>query len=179
MKSIKDKAAGMIAVYGSYGYEIAEESAVKVDGKDAILIRTTKDSSKLGGEHESYVYYTDVTLMGFMRMTKEVSEMRPADEKAAFDTAVKFLKENAPDLLDNYKNLWIREHSESFTDEDGNKRTVTGMKVKCYNNTDGTYFWVVSMEDGSIVTFERDIVWITFPGHRQTEKWLYDDWRMK
>jgi hypothetical protein len=26
------------------------------------------------------------------------------------------------------------------------------------------------------MVFERDIVWITFPGHRQTEKWLHDGW---
>ncbi len=23
---------------------------------------------------------------------------------------------------------------------------------------------------------ERDISWITFPGHRGTEKWLHDSW---
>ncbi|MGD9809600.1 MAG: hypothetical protein AB7E76_13845 [Deferribacterales bacterium] len=179
MNSVKDKAADMMATHGSQGYKMIEESAVKVDGKEAVLIRTSAGASRIGGEHESYVYYKEGGLMGFMRMTKEVSEMKPAQKDRAYETAIAFLKVYAPDLLNNFDNLWIREHSESFTDENGVKHTVTGMKVKCYNRNDGTYFWVVSMEDGSIVTFERDIVWITFPGRRQTEKWLYDDWRMK
>jgi hypothetical protein len=30
--------------------------------------------------------------------------------------------------------------------------------------------------DKDVMAFERDIVWITVPGHRQTEKWLHDTW---
>jgi hypothetical protein len=26
------------------------------------------------------------------------------------------------------------------------------------------------------MVFERDIVWSNMPGHRQTEKWLHDNW---
>lgn len=29
------------------------------------------------------------------------------------------------------------------------------------------------------VVFERDIVWISFPGKRQIEKWLHDSWLAK
>ena len=30
-----------------------------------------------------------------------------------------------------------------------------------------------------VMVFERDIVWITFPGRRKTEKWLHDQWLME
>ncbi|WP_217999547.1 hypothetical protein [Thauera butanivorans] len=50
------------------------------------------------------------------------------------------------------------------------------MKVKARNLADGRWFWVILGSDEKPMVFERDIVWITFPGHRKTEKWLHDGW---
>jgi len=41
---------------------------------------------------------------------------------------------------------------------------------------DGRWFWVIVGSDEKPMVFERDIVWVTFPGHRKTEKWLHDSW---
>jgi hypothetical protein len=30
--------------------------------------------------------------------------------------------------------------------------------------------------DRKVMVFERDIRWMSFPGHRGTEKWLHDSW---
>ena len=38
------------------------------------------------------------------------------------------------------------------------------------------YFWVIVGSNEKPLVFERDIVWVTFPGHRKTEKWLHDAW---
>ncbi len=57
--------------------------------------------------------------------------------------------------------------------------TVTGMKVKAKNTKDGRWFWVIVGANSQPMIFERDIVWISFPGHRQTEKWLHDSWLKK
>ena len=50
------------------------------------------------------------------------------------------------------------------------------MKVKMRNSADGRWMWVIVGADRKVMVFERDIVWVTFPGHRQTEKWLHDSW---
>ncbi len=53
------------------------------------------------------------------------------------------------------------------------------MKVKAQNLADGRWFWVIVGSDERPMVFERDIVWINFPGHRKTEKWLHDSWLKK
>jgi len=50
------------------------------------------------------------------------------------------------------------------------------MKVKIRNTADGRWLWVIVGSDRKVMAFERDVVWITFPGHRGTEKWLHDSW---
>ena len=90
-----------------------------------------------------------------------------------------FLQETAPDLLPRMKISWIDPHDEPIrVQRDGRSETVTltGMKVKARNLADGRWFWVIVGSEEKPMVFERDIVWITFPGHRKTEKWLHDSW---
>lgn len=77
---------------------------------------------------------------------------------------------------------WIDVHDEPIRIvQGGHATTVTlsGMKVKARNLADGRWFWVIVGSDGRPMIFERDIVWISFPGHRQTEKRLHDTWLLE
>ncbi|MBE1237256.1 hypothetical protein IHV25_06305 [Phaeovibrio sulfidiphilus] len=101
------------------------------------------------------------------------------DREETENIARAFLADHAPDLLPTMKISWIEPHDETIVDRTGGAETtvtVTGMKVKARNLADGTWFWVIVGGDRTPMVFERDIVWIAFPGHRQTEKWLHDNW---
>ena len=98
----------------------------------------------------------------------------PAREHAR-EIALDFLERFAPDLLAQFEIKWIEPHDEVIR-TDGAALTITGMKVKIFNALDGRWFWIIVGTDGEVAVFERDIVWITIPGHRQTEKWLHDSW---
>lgn len=74
---------------------------------------------------------------------------------------------------------WIDVHDEAIVIiENDQQRTVTlsGMKFKAQNLADKRWFWVIVGADEQAMIFERDIVWISMPGHRQTQKWLHDSW---
>ncbi|PAT40429.1 hypothetical protein CK623_05745 [Vandammella animalimorsus] len=86
-----------------------------------------------------------------------------------------FLQAHAPDLLDKRELHWIRPHDETVF-KGGRPHKLRGMKVKMRNRIDGRWFWVIVGAQGRPIVFERDIVWLNFPGKRQTEKWLHDDW---
>ena len=53
---------------------------------------------------------------------------------------------------------------------------LTGMKVKARNLADGLWFWVIVGADEQLMIFEHSIIWLSFPKHPKTEKWLHDSW---
>lgn len=155
---------------------------VLVDGEPALLTRYERADGRnpgLGGEHFSTVVDRQGRLKGFAHLTLDL-QGRPLPSRArAEEVARAFLRTAAPDLLRSMQVSWIEPHDESVqVHADGRSatHTVTGMKVKCRNMADGRWFWVIVGADEKPLVFERDIVWITFPGHRQTEKWLHDAW---
>jgi len=155
---------------------------VTVDGEQATLTRFEREdgyNSGLGGEHFSVVVSKNGQLKGFTHFGLAYSSgILPSRERAQ-EIALNFLHESAPDLLLRMKIHWINPHDEVFCVV-RNGRTerivLTGMKVKVKNTGDGRWFWVIVGQNERVMVFERDIVWITFPGHRQTEKWLHDQW---
>lgn len=156
--------------------------AVSVDGEAAELTRyERRDGRNAGweGEHFSTVVAADGTLKGFANISLElVGQPLPTRERTE-QIARAFLQETAPDLLPRMKISWIEPHDEPIRlVRNGRVETVTltGMKVKARNLADGRWFWVIVGSDEKPLVFERDIVWITFPGHRKTEKWLHDSW---
>lgn len=158
------------------------QKTVQVDGETAVLTRYSRvdgRNSELGGEHFSTVIAADGTLKGFSNMSLElVNQPLPSREKSE-QIARAFLQEHAPDLLERMEISWIDPHDEPLTvEQDGTTQnlTLTGMKVKARNLADGRWFWVIVGADEQPMVFERDIVWISFPGKRQTEKWLHDAW---
>ncbi|CAK7055281.1 MAG: hypothetical protein KER_02320 [Kerstersia gyiorum] len=155
---------------------------VEVDGEAATLTRYERQDGRnagLGGEHFSTVVAADGTLKGFANMSLDlVGKPLPSRERSE-QIARAFLQETAPDLLPRMKISWINPHDEPIrVQRNGQAETVTltGMKVKARNLADGRWFWVIVGADEKPMVFERDIVWITFPGHRKTEKWLHDSW---
>lgn len=155
---------------------------VSVDGEDAELVRYERiDERNIGleGEHFSMVVAANGTLKGFANMSLDLVGLPLPDRERTEQVARAFLHEAAPDLLPRMEISWIEPHDEPIRiTRNGRIETVTltGMKVKARNLADGRWFWVIVGGDEKPLVFERDIIWITFPGKRKTEKWLHDVW---
>jgi len=164
------------------GYSEVSRQRVTVDGTPAVLIRNERADGRntgLGGEHVSWLHDEHGQLKGFVRMEEALASGALPSEEAAREAAFAFLKTSAPDLLENLELHWIAQHDEEIAVSKGAdkvKTTLSGAKVKMRNAADGRWFWVIVGTDGAPMVFERDIVWVTLPGHRQTEKWLHDSW---
>lgn len=162
------------------GYDFFGGTSVEVDGKTAELLRFTRADAKnthLGGEHVSYILAPKGDLLGFTWMDDRFDGRQKQISEAETETIARdFLKCYAPDLLKNVRLLWVHAHDETIRTPAGKQRTLTGMKFKARDRSTGLYFWVIVGADRNVMIFERDIHWITFPGHRGTEKWLHDSW---
>ncbi|MBB4868226.1 hypothetical protein HNP46_007146 [Pseudomonas nitritireducens] len=160
----------------------AEQRAVVVDNEGAVLtryIRSDKRNAELSGEHFSTVVSNTGKLKGFANISLDLVGKPLPSRELSEQIARVFLQKHAPDLLERMKISWIEPHDEPLTIiRDGREElvTVTGMKVKARNLADGRWFWIIVGSDEKPMVFERDIVWITFPGKRKTEKWLHDSW---
>ncbi|MBZ4420855.1 hypothetical protein [Myxococcus sp. RHSTA-1-4] len=164
------------------GYKQVSTREVTVDGERATLTRFERQDGRntgLGGEHFSLVVNEAGLLKGFAHMDLAYESDKLPSRERTREIAMSFLKEYAPDLLPRMEISWIEPHDEPVrVTRQGRPElvTVTGMKVKMRNTEDGRWFWVIVGTNEKVMVFERDIVWITMPGHRQTEKWLHDSW---
>ena len=158
-------------------YRKVVQRNVTVDGEQAEWSRyqpALQDGLRLGEAHFSVVWSEQGYLKGFADIRLQQTRRLP-DKMEAQAAADAFLQQYAPDLLHNREVDWIDRHEETLRNN-GQTRTLSGMKVKMRNRSDGRWFWVIIGSHGRPIIFERDIVWINFPGKRQTEKWLHDDW---
>lgn len=155
---------------------------VTVDGEAAELVRYERRDGRnagLEGEHFSIVVAADGTLKGFANISLDLVGLPLPNRERTEQIARAFLQEAAPDLLPRMEISWIEPHDEPIRiTRNGRIETVTltGMKVKARNQADGRWFWVIIGGDEKPLVFERDIIWVTFPGQRKTEKWLHDSW---
>lgn len=165
--------AGVAATHHESG-----RKKVHVDGEAAVLIRHERvdgRNSSLGGEHFSVLLADGGALQGCAHITLDLAGKSLPTRERSEEVARAFLQQFAPDLLPDLELHWIEAHEETVRTAAGDV-TLAGMKVKMRNPADGKWFWVIVGSDEKALIFERDIVWISFPGHRQTEKWLHDDW---
>ncbi len=164
------------------GYREAGRRSATVDGEAAELVRFEREDGRsvgFGGEHFSTVTASNGRLKGFARIVLDLVGRDLPSREEAQAIAMDFLQKQAPDLLPGMKLSWIDPHDEPLrVIRDGRTENLTlkGMKVKMRNTADGRWFWVIVGADRKVMVFERDIHWITFPGHRRTEKWLHDSW---
>lgn len=180
--AIAQPVADTIAAYMPAGYREIARRPVTVDKEGAELVRyerTDGRNAALGGEHFSTVIADNGRLKGFARMDLDLVGGEQPSREEAQAIAMDFLREAAPDLLPVLKISWVDPHDEPLrVTRNGRTEnlTLTGMKVKMRNTADGLWMWVIVGADHKVMVFERDIHWITFPGHRGTEKWLHDAW---
>ncbi|RSE63931.1 hypothetical protein EGT81_06525 [Alcaligenes faecalis] len=170
------------AAFVPEAYVQVAQGAVSVDGEAVVLTRYEREdgrNSGLEGEHFSSVVSESGRLKGFAHISLDLVD-RPLPSAERSETIARaFLKEHAPDLLPKMEIHWVDTHDEPIrVERNGRTETVTltGMKVKARNLEDRLWFWVIVGPDEQPMVFERDITWITFPGHRKTEKWLHDSW---
>jgi hypothetical protein len=160
------------------GFAKVSERSVTVDRARATLIRHERANGAnagLGGEHTSFVLAPDGRLKGFTRMDASLAGAPLPSRDSARAAALEFMRSHAPDLVATHEVHWVERHDEKVRTAAG-EATVSGMKVKMRNTADRLWMWVIVGPGRQIVTFERDIVWITMPGRRGTEKWLHDAW---
>lgn len=133
----------------------------------------------LDQQHVSILQSDKGNLEGFVRLLPQYKiSGRQISKDRAKTIAINFLQRFAPDLLDKFKVNWIDEHTEEIY-VNNEKIIISGMKVKCRNEKDGLYFWVVIAPDESVMIFERDVEWDFLRAGRKTEKWLHDSWLVK
>lgn len=167
---------GFVASFVPAGHHEVLRRCVSVDGESAELIRWQAQTPlALGGEHVSLLWSPQGHLQGFADMRLPDADAPLPGEDEARAAADAFLRAHAPDLLGKRELHWIRPHDETVL-KGGQPHKLRGMKVKMRNRSDGRWFWVIVGAQGRPIVFERDIVWLNFPGKRQTEKWLHDDW---
>lgn len=175
-------AATIIKTAMPAGYRETARRTVSVDDEGAELVRyerTDGRNAALGGEHFSTVIADNGRLKGFARIDLDLVGGQLPSREEAQAIAMDFLRDAAPDLLPGLKISWIDAHDEPLrVTRNGQTEdlTLTGMKVKMRNTADGLWMWVIVGADRKVMVFERDINWISFPGHRGTEKWLHDSW---
>ena len=160
------------------GYIGVERRDVSLDGETAEWVRyqpAAMPQTVLGGAHFSTLTTAAGCLKGFAWIAPQLVGGVLPDKEHAQAVADDFLRRHAPDLAAHREVHWIDEHHEPLSIS-GKRMRITGMKVKMRNPADGRWFWVIVGHHGRAMVFERDIVWISFPGHRQTEKWLHDEW---
>jgi hypothetical protein len=164
------------------GYAEIARRRVAVDGEPAELVRYQRSDGRnaaLGGEHFSMIIAENGRLKGFARMDLDLVGGQLPSRQETQAIAMGFLRTAAPELLPVLEISWIEPHDEPLRVTSNGKTenlTLTGMKVKMRNKADGRWMWVIVGADRKVMVFERDIVWVTFPGHRKTEKWLHDAW---
>lgn len=183
-KEKKMNAENQISALIPNGYTLKNTRAVPVDGEEMVLSRYERSDGVNGGlmgENFSMILNKSGLLKGFVSYQEGTSDAnqlpgKDRSEKIARD----FLRVYAPDLLQYMEVHWVKPHDEiiKVKQQGGKTKTIkiTGMKVKCRNVKDGRWFWVIVSSKEKPFVFERDIVWINFPGMRKTEKWLHDSW---
>lgn len=174
--------AALLSALIPASHQLAGHRSVVVDGESARLTRyERKDGRNAGlqGEHFSTVVAADGTLKGFVNISADLADGPLPSRERTEAIARAFLQNHAPELLSHMQISWIEPHDEALRVQRNDRSDtvkVTGMKVKAVNLADGRWFWVIVGRDERPMVFERDVVWVTFPGHRKTEKWLHDNW---
>jgi len=167
------------------GFVMESQQTVTADKEDVLLrryVRSDNRNTQLGGEHFSTLHTPDGKLKGFVNITHDLVGKPLPDKDKSEQIARDFLKQYAPELLNNIELHWVAPHDEPIHITHFGKAqdvTLTGMKVKMRNKHDGLWFWVIVGADERVMVFERDIYWISFPGRRRTEKWLHDSFLEK
>lgn len=167
-------------------FEISHCETVSHDNVSIAWLRFIQKGQKdyLGCEHYSMTIDIETKrLKGLMWLNKELNVDKYITEDMAREVAIKFLKENAPDLCETVEIKWIRPirkypenppHDEGFKLKDGT--TIIGMRVKMWANDTQKYSWVIVNGLGNVISFERDIIWDSEKHCRTTERWLHDQW---
>lgn len=158
-------------------YHFHSVKKVKIDNNFAYLFRYQKNiDDKLNEEHFSFIISEkEKQILGFTNMNKKYINQNMLSKSKTEEIARGFLNKIDALLSKSLKNLWIEKHDEEII-IGKEKMIVSGMKYKCFNASSNDYAWVIVGFDGSIITFERNIIWDNRAQKRVTEKWLHDNW---
>lgn len=159
------------------GYSFKSLHSISPNNVNAYLFRYEKASETgLGKEHFSFIVTEKpFKILGTTFMDAKYNSSKLLSKEETEKVARAFLNKLDPQLDKELVNQWIDQHDEEIL-VNGRKTKITGMKYKCYRKLNNDYTWVIVANDGSVITFERDIIWNTVKQQRKTEKWLHDNW---
>lgn len=136
---------------------------------------STSNNVTLNKAHITVILGEDGKLKGYARLNEDMGGDNKIDEKKGQAFASAFLNRHAPDLKEaGYQ--WSKIHEETIIGSDGKARKIKGLWVKYQERKSGEYLWVILAPDGTVMEFDRDIVWSFFRGGRVNELWLRDEW---
>ncbi|MDX1452331.1 MAG: hypothetical protein R3183_07215 [Oleiphilaceae bacterium] len=171
------------------GYQYKSCMLVNHDALPVFIFRYEKSdgtNNGLGGEHFSVSVDLQATkIMGFMHIASEHCGPGLPDEESAKATARETLSRCAPDLEGRYEIKWVMPLKEKpekiphespfpFSDADGREHLVTGVRVKLFFPDLSSWGWVIVGRNGSVIAFEREVLWNDILGRRSTPAWLHD-----
>lgn len=164
-----------------------------------IIVYQRYQQAKTNDDQEHLSAVVDLTnhqLLGLVRAERELNVDLPTHQQA-LQTAINFIKQFVPDLLDEVNNVpqvielavedrvvfdppvklghlelhWIDQHAERIGND-----PLNGMKVKWHDPATGLWLWIIVNGHGEMITFEQQVSWDFNEGYRQTPMWLHDQW---
>lgn len=150
----------------------------KINKTDVHIFRyepVTSQNLKLHAPHVTVILDNSGNLKGFARLSEDMVNINSISESKGKEIALSFFKKYAPDLV-NSDFQWTDDYSEKIIDKNGRTAKANGLWVKFREKKTGHYLWVMVAPDGSIMEFDRDIIWSFFRGGRVNELWLRDEW---
>lgn len=163
------------------GYKMVFYLKDKINDDNVHIFRFEPEPSRsitLYGPHVTVIFDEQNKLKGFARMNQTMAGENNMEENQGKLLAMNFLKQYAPDLV-NSKYQWSNSHTEKLIDKSGEETIINGSWVKYRANKSGEYLWVILAPNGTVMEFDRDIVWSFFRGGRVNELWLRDEWLEK
>lgn len=170
---LKDELAG-----SAVDYWLVYSQKQHINDTPVYIFRYEPESTKtvnLHNTHATIILDENTKLKGFSYLHESMVRNQSFDEKEAKSIADRFLNKYAADLKDP-KFQWTNIHKEKIIGADGTEKTIHAVWVKYRDPKSGQYLWVMIAPDGSIMEFDRDIVWSFLRGGRVNELWLRDEW---
>lgn len=160
-------------------YNLVSSLKNKINDDNVFIFRFEPIPSKsltLHGEHATVILDTQSRLKGYSHISPKMKGSNDIPERQAMVLAIEFFHDYARDIYKSTDFQWTNSHKEKVKGNDGKEISISGSWVKFREKQTGEYLWVILAPDGSIMEFDRDIVWSFFKGGRVNELWLRDEW---
>lgn len=164
---------------GTANYNLVHYLKDKINDEIVYIYRFEPDGEpgkiNLHHTHVTVIIDNKEKLKGFAHISPQMQGANSLGEERCRELTLSFLKKYAPDLF-NSSFQYVNNQKFPLIDKSGKRTDLNGKWVKYRERESGEYLWVMLAPDGSVIEFDRDIVWSFFKGGRVNELWLRDEW---